>query len=85
MRDAAFSGTDPGSSSRGYRARSRTEPPASDLDGGQGHRPTRLRNVVWPSAEGSRERRDTSRCDRGNAARRDPDPNIGGDGDEHDN
>jgi hypothetical protein len=84
MRDAALSGADLRSSSRGYRARGRTEPPALDLNGGQGHRPTHLRNVVWPNAEGSRERRDTSRHVRGNAARRDADPNTGGDGDEHD-
>jgi hypothetical protein len=84
MRDAALSGTDPGSSSQGYRAQGRTEPPASGLDGGQGRRPTRLRNVVRASTEGSQERRDTSRRDRGNAPRRDADPNTGGDGDEHD-
>jgi hypothetical protein len=84
MRDAALSGADPGSSSRGYWARGRTEPPTSDLDDGQGCRPTRLQNVVRPSAEGSQGRRDTSRRVRGNAARRDADPNTGGDGDEHD-
>jgi hypothetical protein len=53
MRDAALSGADPGSSSRGYRARGRMELPASGLDGGQRHRPTCLRNVVRASAEGS--------------------------------
>jgi hypothetical protein len=35
IRDAALSGIDPGSSSRGYRARARMEPPALGLDGGQ--------------------------------------------------
>jgi hypothetical protein len=55
-----------------------------DLDGGQGRQPTRLQNVVRPSIEGSRERRDTSWRIRGNAARRDADPNTGGDGDEYD-
>jgi hypothetical protein len=84
MRDAALFGTDPGSLSRGYRVQGRTEPPASDLDGGQGCRPTRLRNMVWPSIEGSRERRDTSRRVRDNGARWDADPNTSGDGDEHD-
>jgi hypothetical protein len=84
MRDAALSGMDLGSSSRGCRARGRTEPPALNLDGGQECQTTRLQNVVRPSAEGSRESRDTSRRDCGNAPRRDADPNNGGDGDEHD-
>jgi hypothetical protein len=84
MRDAALSSADPGSSNRGYRARGRTEPSALDLDGGQGRRPTRLWIVVWPSVEGSRERKDTSRRIRGNAAHQDTDPNTGGDRDEHD-
>jgi hypothetical protein len=84
MRDAALSGTDLGSSSQGYRAWGRTEPPASGLDGGQGHHPIRLRNIVRASAEGSREQRDTSRRECGNAPRRYANPNIGSDGDEHD-
>jgi hypothetical protein len=42
-----------------------------------------FRNVVRASAEGSQERRDTSRCERGNAPDRDADPNTNGEGDEH--
>jgi hypothetical protein len=84
MRYAAFSSADPGSSSRGYWAWGRTEPLASGLDGGQGRRPTCLGNVVRASVEGSREQRDTSRHERGNAPRRDVNPNTGGEGDEHD-
>jgi hypothetical protein len=84
IRDADLFGADPGSSSRGYRARDRTEPSASDLDSGQGRRPTHLRNVVRANTEGSRERRDTSRRECGNAPRRDADPNTDGEGDEHD-
>jgi hypothetical protein len=84
MRDVALSGVDPGSSSRGYWARGQTEPPASGLDGGQGCRPTRLRNVIWASAEGSRERRDTSERKHGNTPHRDAYPNTNGEGDEHD-
>jgi hypothetical protein len=57
MKDATLSGADAGSWSRGYRARGQTESPSLDLDGGQERQPTRLRNVVWPSAEGSWERR----------------------------
>jgi hypothetical protein len=84
IRDAALSGADPRSSSRGYRARARTEPPASGLDGGQGCRPTRLRNVVWASADGPRKRRENSRGERGNALHRDANPPTEGEGDEHD-
>jgi hypothetical protein len=84
MRDAALSRADPGSSSRGYRAQGQTKSLASGLEGGQGCRPTRLRNVVWTSAERSRERRDTSRRERGNAPRRDAYPNTNGKGNEHD-
>jgi hypothetical protein len=84
IRDAALSGADPGSSSRGYRARARMEPPASGLDGGQRCRLTRLRNVVRASTDGPRERRKNSRRERGNALRRDIDPPTEGEGDEHD-
>jgi hypothetical protein len=62
----------------------RMEPPASDMDGGQGRRPTHLRNMVWPSIEGSQERRDTSLRERGNAPRRDADSYTSGDKDDHD-
>jgi hypothetical protein len=54
------------------------------LDGGQGRQPTRLGNVVWASAEGSGEWRDTSRRKRGNAPCWDVDPNTGSEEDEHD-
>jgi hypothetical protein len=83
MRDAALSGADPGSSSRRYRAWGRMEPLALGLDGGQGRQPTHLRNVIWASAEGSRERSDTFRRECNNTPRRDADPNIDGEGDEH--
>jgi hypothetical protein len=83
-RDATPSGANPGSSSQGYRARGRTEPPASGLDGGQGCQPTHLRNVVQASAEGSQEWKDTSRCEGGNVPGRDAYPNTDNEGDEHD-
>ena len=60
------------------------KPSASGLDGGQGHRSTRPKNMVRPSVEGSWERRDTSWCERCNAPCRYAYPNTGGDEDEHD-
>ena len=84
MRDAAFSGADPGSLSEGYRAQAQMEPSVLDLDGGQGRQSTCPQNMVQPSAKGSRERRDTSRRECRNALLRNANPHFGSDEDEHD-